>query len=256
MIVAYDPYVGTIGKYTREQIARMVAQAGYEGINVPLRPEFLDPANKSQLDAAAELFGQLRLTVVSVLLGRHISTTPGMQAEVQGDFVLALETAKVLDTKVISIWPNLPEEVKLEDARRTLSENLDVMLAAAEKAGCVVALEFEKGCTLDNYRDSVDYINSTDKRIRLAADTNHIFNDKADHYQAAVALGGFLADVHISGSYKSEPGSADDQIDYQGFMRGLREVGYNGALLLQYHLKDPTSMKRACEFTKKLRDGN
>jgi len=254
MIVAYDPYVGTWGKYTREQIVKMVADAGYEGVNVPLRPDFVDPSKKSELDATAELLARHRLAVPSIGIGKHTITTPGKQREIQDWFVLALEAAKRLGAHIIAFWPSLPKGVTLEDARAALTENLRAMLPAAEKAGCALALEFEKGCTLDNYRDGIAYVNATDKRIQLTADTYHVFNDKADQYTAAVALRGYLADVHLSGSHRGEPGSEGDQVDYRGFLRGLREIGYTGPLTLQYHLKDPASMKRACEFTKRLRD--
>lgn len=33
--VCYDAYAGTLGRFTRAEIFTLVAEAGYEGINIP-----------------------------------------------------------------------------------------------------------------------------------------------------------------------------------------------------------------------------
>ena len=42
--VCYDPYVGTLGRFTRAEIISMVAAAGYDGLNVPVNDAFLGDA--------------------------------------------------------------------------------------------------------------------------------------------------------------------------------------------------------------------
>lgn len=39
--VCYDPYSGTLGRFQRAEIFQIVADAGYEGINIPVNNAFL-----------------------------------------------------------------------------------------------------------------------------------------------------------------------------------------------------------------------
>ena len=253
MLVTYDPYSGTLGRFPRADIIRRVAEAGYEGLNLPVREPFMNAEKEADVDEAVELLGDCGLRVNTLTFGKNECTTPGKQQEMQEWLDVVLFVADKLGASVVSIWPNLPAGVSVEAARETLRENLERMIPIADAENCVIGLEFEKGCELDNYREGIAFIDEVDPRLQLTADTYHLNNDNADLYIAAVALEGLLSDVHISGSHRGEPGSAGDTIDYEAFMKGLRESGYAGDLVLQYHLEDPESMSRACQFTKGLR---
>ena len=232
----------------------MVAEAGFEGLNLPVRDPFLNGESENDVAEVENLLREHGLAVNTIGFGKHECTTPGREEAVQNWLQVVLAVAGKLDAPVISIWPNLPKGVSIEDARAALTRNLRAMLPMAEEAGRVIGLEFEKGCTLDNYREGIAYIQEVDPRIKLTVDTYHLNNDQADMYEAAVALEGMISDVHISGSHRGEPGSEGDTIDYAAFMRGLKAIGYTGDLVLQYKLDDVESMKRACEFTKGLRE--
>ena len=41
LTICYDPYSGTLGRFTRAEIFDLVADAGYEGINIPVNSGFL-----------------------------------------------------------------------------------------------------------------------------------------------------------------------------------------------------------------------
>lgn len=254
MLVCYDPYVGTLGRFSRAEVIKIVAEAGYEGINLPVREPFIDGTDESQIDETEKLLAKYNLKVPSVGFGNHIVTTPSLREETLKHFRIVLKVAKRMNSRIIGIWPNQPKDVYVEDAWETLVANLREMLPEASEAGMVLALEFEKGCPLDNYIQAITFINETDKRIRLTCDTYHLNNYKADPYRSVIAMGELLGEVHISGSHRGEPGSEGDELDYGPFMKGLAEIGYNGPLTMQYHLKDVDSIARACTFTKNLRD--
>lgn len=255
MIVAFDPYVGTLGKFKRQEIIKMVAEAGYEGLNLPLRPEFVNAENEGEIKETKEMLDEYGLQVPSISFGKPIATTPGKEKETIEWMQVNLKAAKIFNVPIIGIWPNLPQGVTLEQALDTLKKNALAVVPMAEKEGRVVALEFEKKHTIDNYRQGIEFIEATDKRIKLTCDTYHLNNDKAEPYSSALAMKGFISDVHLSGSHRGEPGSAGDTINYEVFMRGLKESGYSGPLVLQYKLEDVESMKRAAQFAKKLRGG-
>ena len=50
MLVCYDPYVGTIGRFSRAEIIELVVKAGYEGINLPIREPFINGKDESQIE--------------------------------------------------------------------------------------------------------------------------------------------------------------------------------------------------------------
>ncbi len=41
LAICYDSYSGTLGKFSRAEIFELVAEAGYEGINIPVNSAFL-----------------------------------------------------------------------------------------------------------------------------------------------------------------------------------------------------------------------
>ncbi len=256
MLVCYDPYVGTIGKFSMAEVTKMVAEAGYEGMNLPVQKPLIDGADESQIDEAEKLLKKYNLAVPSVGFGNHIVTTPSLRKEALQHFKIVLKIARRMNSSIIGIWPNQPRNVFVEDALETLAANLLEMLPEASEANIVLALEFEKGCPLDNYIQASTFVNETDSRIRLTCDTYHLNNYKADPYRSVVAMGEILGDVHISGSHRLEPDSEGDQFDYKSFMKGLVEIGYDGPLTAQYHLKDVPSIARTCAFIKALRDSN
>lgn len=254
MLVCYDPYVGTINRFSRTEIIKMVAEAGYEGINLPVQKPFIDGTDEDQIDKTEKLLAKYNLDVPSVGFGNHIVTTPSLREETLQHFKIVLNIAKRMNSKIIAIWPNQPQGVYVEDALDTLTVNLRKMLPEASEANIALALEFEKGCPLDNYLQASSFIKETDNRIRLTCDTYHLNNYKADPYRSVLTMGELLGDVHVSGSHRGEPGSEGDEFDFESFMKGLVEIGYEGPLTVQYHLEDVDSMTRACAFFKDLRD--
>lgn len=252
MLIGYDPYSGTMKHFDTKGIIEEVAKCGYDAINLPMRKDFVDADNEAQLSSLEGMLKAAGLKTPSIGVAPHVWTTPGREEETQKSVETAIKMAKRYNSRLLTMWPNLPKEVAKDNAVKTLSKNMKAAVPTAAAAGYPIAFEFEKDCTIDNYREALDFINATDKRIRIVADTYHISNDKADPYKAAIAMKGLIGEVHISASHRGEPGDGADQFDYKAFVRGLKEIGFDGPVMLQYKLEDPASIKRACDFTKKL----
>ncbi|MEW6358645.1 MAG: sugar phosphate isomerase/epimerase family protein [Planctomycetota bacterium] len=252
MLIGYDPYSGTMKHFDTQGIIKEAARCGYDAINLPMRPDFVDAENEEQLRRMESMLREARLKTPSIAVAPPNWTTPGQEKDVQKRLGIAIKMAKRFNAQLLTMWPNLPKDVQKEDAVKAFTTNMKAAVPTAHAAGYPIAFEFEKGCTIDNYREAVDFIRSTDPRIRIVADTYHINNDKADPYKAAIAMKGLLGEIHISGSDRGEPGSKMDMFDYKAFIRGVKETGFDGPVMLQYKLDDPASVKRACEFTKKL----
>ncbi|MBI1924787.1 hypothetical protein HYR99_11100, partial [Candidatus Poribacteria bacterium] len=136
--VCYDPYAGTLGRFARPEIFELVAKAGYDGINVPVNRAFLGELSSGEIDDAKKLAEKYNLVVPTVGFG--------------------LGVAKRLNAEVIGIWPNPPKNASRQEALDTLADNLSKMLPALDAHGMKIALEFEKGCPLDNYREGIAFI--------------------------------------------------------------------------------------------------
>lgn len=252
MLVAFDPYVGTLQLMKRDQVFEEVAKAGYQGIDLLMATGFVDGRNEADMDHMLALARKFNLTVPVVCYGPHIVTTPGMEKEAMDTMEICLHVVKKFNAPVILIWPNMPKNVTKAQALESLEKNLRQMVPMAAREGRTIALEFEKNCPLDNYREGVEFIRKTGLRVTLCADTYHMWNDQCDPYAAALAMKGLLGTVHISASDRGEPGNPNDRFDYKAFMRGLREIGYDATLAAQYKLTDIASLPRAAQFIKNL----
>lgn len=251
--VCYDPYVGTLGRFTRAEIISLVADAGYDGLNVPVNDAFLGDFSSAEVDDLVRRIQDAGLVAPCVGYGRYdLLTNPDRADEVMPHFEIALDVARRVGATILGVWPPPPKAVSHAEGLDVLTTHLSAMAPALEAHGLRVAIEFEKGVPIDNYRDGLAYIESAGLPLLLTADTYHLHNDNADPEQAARAMGDRLGDVHVSGSERGEP--KPDAFDMDAFVRGLRAIGFRGPLMAQYHLKDVESIRRVREYIAPLRE--
>ena len=251
LTVCYDPYAGTLSRFTRAEIFSLVAEAGYEGINIPVNAAFLGEMSTAEIDDAVELAETHELVAPTIGFGNHILTTPTRKTEALQHFEIVLAVARRFQAEVIGVWVNPSEGVSRQESLDALADNLAQMVDPCRENGMKIALEFEKGCPLDNYREGVAFIQDTGLPVYLTCDTYHLFNDGADPHAAAHAMQACLGDVHVSGSNRGEPGGG--VFDFETFAAGLKAVGFTGPLVVQYKMEEVASIARSCEFTKKFR---
>ncbi len=252
LTVCYDPYSGTLGRFTRAEIFDLVSDAGYEGINIPVNSAFLGELSAEEIDDAVNLAEKHNLVAPTIGFGKHILTTPTRKDEALRHFEIVLEVAKQFEAEFIGVWVNPSADVSRQDSLDSLADNLAQMVPACDEHGIKIALEFEKGCPLDNYREGVAFVSDTGLPVYLTCDTYHLFNDGADPHAAALAMQTCLGDVHMSGSNRGEPGGG--VFDFETFAKGLKEINFSGPLVIQYKMEDVASIKRSCEFTRKFRE--
>ena len=90
LTICYDPYSGTLGRFTRAEIFDLVADAGYEGINIPVNSGFLGELSTSEIDDAVSLAEKHNLVAPTIGFGNHILTTPARQTEALQHFEIVL----------------------------------------------------------------------------------------------------------------------------------------------------------------------
>ena len=186
LTVCYDPYSGTLGRYTRAEIFGLVSDAGYEGINIPVNAAFLGELSAEEIDDAVNLAETHKLVAPTIGFGNHILTTPHRKDEALQHFEIVFEVAKQFGAEFIGVWVNPSANVSRQDSLDSLADNLSQMVPACDEHGIKIALEFEKGCPLDNYREGVAYVSDTGLPVYLTCDTYHLFNDGVDPHADSI----------------------------------------------------------------------
>ena len=74
--VCYDPYAGTLGRFTRSEIFELVSKGGYDGINIPVNQASLGDLSPSEINEMKQLVEKYHLTVPTVGFGNHFLTNP------------------------------------------------------------------------------------------------------------------------------------------------------------------------------------
>ncbi len=256
-MIGFDPYSGTRGRFKAPELVDLVADAGYDAINLIATEDFLPPGDEDLLRRTEERLEARGLSVPTFYFTRDdLVLLPGGQEQVRQWTPRALELAQRFNAPNIGVgtWA-IPEGATRCEQLTALSDTLAFLAEEAAGVGRVVSVEFEtKGALTDCY-SARKFILDLDPRLRLTVDTYHMFTAGTDFQAGLTALEGLVGEVHLSGSDRGEPGAAGDECDYAGLMRGLREIGYDGPLVLQYAVQDLESLGRASRFARDLVSG-
>ena len=250
MLVCFDPYVGTQGKYSAEVVCAAAAAAGFDGINVPVTERFVpDAAALDALCGALDLYG---LKAPTLSYGGPSIPNPGEEAALIAHGDLVFRTARAVGATVVSHWPRLPDGMAMEEGMDGFARVVTELAPLAEEAGCIQAFEFEPGTAPGDYRTAIAFIRERSLPLKVTVDTTHVLSTTGDQHEAVVGLGELISDVHLSGHDRGEPRPDDPRIDWDGCLRGLREIAYDGPVIAQYHLTGLASMGRVCHFMRGL----
>jgi sugar phosphate isomerase/epimerase len=262
MLLCFEPYAGTLGRYDWPTMLSMIKDAGYDGIELPVDTRFFDFRSS---DEKSQVFGRtsdLGLAVPSVcgMFPPEYQIGHPEHAQIAHDYVCELmDIAAEVGAKSAVVWPALPEGAYFEDCLETGLANLEKLLPRADSVGVDLAIEFEKGCMVDNYRDGLRLCEEMQRRVgaraaarcKLVADTYHVFNDRAHPQRLVEAAHSRIASVHASDSDRKCPGRGD--FDHGLFYGTLKAVGWDGPVSVQYHVEEGAeSIQEACEFLRPL----
>ena len=250
MLVCFDPYVGTQGNYSPEIVCAAAAAAGFDGINVPVTGRFVP--DDAALDALCGYLERYKLQAPTLSYGGPSIPLPGKEAELIAHGELVFRTAKAVGATVVSHWPRLPDGMLMEEGCEAFAKVVTALDGLAAEAGCVQAFEFEPGTAPGDFPSSIAFIRDRSLRLKVTVDTTHVMNTTGEQYQAVTELGDLISDVHLSGHDRGEPSPDDPRIDWDGCMSGLRDIGYDGPIIAQYHLNDLASMGRVNHFMRQL----
>lgn len=141
-------------------------------------------------------------------------------------------------------FPNRPAH--LANAKNSLGRLTEI----ADKIGVTLAVEdLPRTCIGRNSEEILELL-SADDRLRSCLDTNHLLSEDLPTYIRAV--GSKIVTTHISDyDFLNErhwlPG--EGQIDWQGVIGALKEVGYAGPWLYEISFTAPDSIVRPRDLT-------
>jgi len=243
-----------------EDVARRVAQWGFDAIEIPLEREGdWDPA------AAGALFAELGLTpVVGAVMppGRElVAAAPEVVADTQRylrrcvDVAVTIGAARVIGPIYASVgrtWRMTPQE-----RRAMVGELREALRPVADHAGeHGVQLGVEP---LNRFETSV--LNTTAQALELVdglppecvglnLDTFHMNIEERSLPEAVREAGERLVHLHTCANDRGAPGR--DHIDWDGIGAALAEVGYDGVLGIESFTVDNDTIATAAAIWRPL----
>jgi len=233
---------------------------GFESIEIPIEdPSHIDPAHvKRELDRHGLVCGS-----VCACLGpdRDLRGTPAQQKTALNYMM------KVLDQMVALGCPSLigpvysavgrADAVAPADYRKqweTVVGHLKTLCAYASSRGRQVCLE-----PLNRFE--TDFINTCDQALKMVRDvgspalklhldTFHMNIEEKDSAAAIRKAGRRLGHFHACGSGRGTPGS--DHIDWQPIARALKDIGYDGDVVIESFTTDVKVIARAAAIWRRI----
>ena len=145
-----------------------------------------------------------------------------------------------------------PDEYKKQWA--TVVKNLKEVCKHAEKKGIEICLE-----PLNRFE--TDFINTCDqglkmikavksKNLKLHLDTFHMNIEQKNQAEAILKAGKALGHFHACGSDRGTPGG--DHIDWKPIVKALKEIGYEGDVVIESFTTDVKVIARAAAIWRKI----
>ena len=233
---------------------------GFQSIEIPVEdPAHIDPAHvKAALDKNKLVCGS-----VCACLGpdRDLRGTPEQQRT-------ALEyMQKVLDQMVVLDCPSLigpvysavgrADAVPADEYKqqwKTVVGNLKQLCKYAEARGRQICME-----PLNRFE--TDFINTCDQALqmvkdvgspvlKLHLDTFHMNIEEKNQAAAILKAGKLLGHFHACGSDRGTPGG--DHIDWKSIVKALKQVGYEGDVVIESFTTDVKVIARAAAIWRKI----
>ncbi|MEM6885531.1 MAG: sugar phosphate isomerase/epimerase family protein [Verrucomicrobiota bacterium] len=224
----------------------------------------IDPADVtvSKLKLALQAAGLEQPIICAAFIpGRDLRGTPEQVERTSIYLSNMIDLAVELDSKVICgpmysetgrAGAHTGEEREMQLVQ--IAGALKPLCAKAEAAGVVLAMEplnrFETDCinTLEQATDLIERVASPALKIHI--DTFHMHIEEEDSAAAIRQAAPHIAHVHASASHRGLLGK--DQVDWNGVLGALQEIGYDGDIVIESFSKDNTVIAKATSIWRKL----
>jgi D-psicose/D-tagatose/L-ribulose 3-epimerase len=242
------------------RLFRQFRKWGFETVELPIEaPAHINPqVVKKALDQAGIACGSICACLGP---GRDLRGTPAEQKNALEYLHALLDQMVVLDCPSL-IGPvysavGRADSVPVDEYRRQwklVAKNLKGLCAHAERVGKQICLE-----PLNRFE--TDFINTCDQGLRmvrdvgspalkLMLDTFHMNIEEKDQPSTIRKAGKLLGHLHACGSGRGTPGT--DHIDWPGIARALKEIRYQGDVVIESFTTDIKVVARAAAIWRKI----
>lgn len=175
--------------------------------------------------------------------------------DIDGKFIRQLETCKELDCKYLIFHPYFDYIDNFETHEVGMKRNYDLMeliLPHAEKYGVTICLENLpfRYVDISRVKEVKKLIREIDsKNLAACLDTGHTNVINENIYESILTFGKDLKTLHVHDNF----GFSGDRhyppfkgtVDWDGFVKGLNEIGYKGCISLETFIdkRTPEPMK-------------
>src|SRR3954466_16227467 len=226
---------------------------GFDTVEIPIEdPSHIDPA---KVKAAADKAGLAIGSVCAAMgPGRDFRGTPEEQKTAMDYCTALIDQAVVLGCPSLigPVYSVVGKADAVEPAQQKVEwdlvvKNLKQLARHAESRGVTICIEplnrFETDFlnTCDQGLKLIKAVNS--KALKLHLDTFHMNIEQKNQADAIRKAGKHLAHFHACGSDRGTPGG--DHIDWKGIKKALKEIGYNGDVVIESFTTDVKVIARA-----------
>lgn len=222
-----------------EPVFERLQAIGFDGVEIPIFDREVDKYER--LGERLEGLGLERLAVAVRVPGESpISADPAERANAVAATKANLDSAAALGASLLCGPLSAPLGVfsgaapTAEEKARSV-EYLREVAEHADERGVTIALEylnrFEMYLT-NSAADLAVLVREVDHpRVRMMYDTFHAHIEEKDPREALRACSDVLVHVHASENDRSTPGTG--QVDWDATFGGLREIGYDGWIVVE-----------------------
>ena len=233
---------------------------GFDGVEIAVEdPDHIDPRRvRDQLDR----HGLVCTSVCACFPPQRDLRGTQAQQEAALDYVRRLiELAEPLGTDIV-MGPLYSATGRAEagpaaEARRqwrTVRNHLRTLCHHASDHGARICME-----PLNRFE--TDFLNTVDQGLRmiddvgspalqLLLDTFHMNIEEKDPCEAIRRAGPHVGHIHASASDRGTPGN--DHVDWKGVGRALRDIGYDGAVVIESFTTDVRVIARAAAIWRRI----
>lgn len=236
-----------------QSLLASVREWGFEGVELFLSPE--EPADIPFVQEELTRLGLERTTCVVLPRNAHLPS-PDVETGRRGVAFLnqCVERTADLEARLMcgplhSGLGVMTGQRRTEDEWNRSVEGLGKVARRARELGvtlCVEPLNRFETYFLNTQEDAARFIDEIgEPNVRVHYDTFHANIEEKDPVQALRTLGTRVGHVHISENDRGIPGTG--HVDWQGTLRALKDIGYNGWLTIEsFAQPEPELASAAC----------
>lgn len=260
--IYWSPHAGIARGWPPERLFDTIATAGYAGTELWMDRSWFDWTRDDEIARIKALAARYGLATPTICWRRspeHEPTDPATAVAARDYLLDCIRVAGSCGASTVLVYPGVPAGVPYADAWATARDIFGGLAAACQDHGVRLAIEFESPgpALLGTPEETLAFIREVGPHVTACADTYHLYNRAIDPRAGVAALRGHLSLVHLSDSGRQVPGKG--AVDFPRFFDGLRDIGYDGPLFVQYgpeHAAEfALGLERARAYAQRLGEG-